>query len=51
MGVWREMPRKEGNGEVEREKEKEMEVKLLVVLERGTLERKGEAIGKRERKR
>ena len=36
---------------MEREKEKEMEVKLLVVLERGTLERKREAIGKRERKR
>ena len=50
MGVWREMQRKKGKGEVGREKEKEMEVKLLVVLERGALERKGEAIGKRERK-
>ena len=38
---------REGSGEREGEG---MEVKLLVVLERGTLERKGEAIGKRERK-
>lgn len=32
--------------ELEREEEKEMEVKLVLVLERGALERKEEAIAK-----